>query len=226
MINDEIRNTLFSMRDEAYRAFQIRLIPTVAPERVIGVRTPALRQYAKRLLKTDSIDAFLDATPHKYFDENQLHAFIISEIRDFELCSARVEAFLPYVDNWATCDQLSPGAFKKHRTELIRLIKVWIKSPHVYTVRFALGMLMANFLDEGFEPEYNAIAAGVVSDEYYIQMMVAWYFATALAKRYEETVPYISERRLDPRVHDKAIQKALESRRISPERKQYLRSLK
>ena len=222
----EIRAELFSLQDVKYRDFQAKLIPTVEPDSVIGVRTPELRKCAKRLVKREDIPEFLNDLPHAYFDENQLHAFILSEMKDYGRCMEEVEKFLPYVDNWATCDQMSPKAFKKHRRELIENIKVWINSGKTYTVRFGVGMLMEHYLDEDFDPVYPRMAAEVRSGEYYVNMMVAWYFATALAKQYEESLPYIENRQLDVWTHNKTIQKAVESYRITVEQKEYLKSLK
>lgn len=226
MINEEIRNELFSLQDTEYRDFQKKLIPTVAESAFIGTRTPQLRALAKRLIKREDIGEFLTALPHEYFDEYQLHAFIVSEIKEFDACVAGVERLLPYIDNWATCDQLSPKVFKKHRPELLNYIKKWLRSELTYTVRFAAGMLMQHFLDEDFDAAYLEAVAGLRSDEYYINMMIAWYFATALAKQYESALPYIENRRLDIWTHNKAIQKAAESRRIAPEQKEYLKGLK
>ena len=226
MITEEIRKELFALRDGKYCEFQSRLIPSADGERFIGVRTPDLRRLAKVFVKREGIEEFLSDLPHRYFDEDQLHAFIISEIKDFERCAAAVETFLPYVDNWATCDQMSPKSFKKHRAELLPRIDGWIASGETYTVRFGIGMLMEHFLDEDFDPSYLEKVASVRSDEYYVMMMAAWYFATALAKRYDETLPYLEGKKLDVRVHNKTIQKAVESRRISPEQKDFLKSLK
>ncbi len=226
MKRDEIVTELFKMRDVDYAQFQGKLIPTVSADRVIGVRTPALRAFAKDLYKDPDIDEFLCATPHQYFDEDQLHAFVISLEKDFDKCIALLEEFLPFIDNWATCDQLSPKCFKKEQKKLLSYIKVWIKSNHTYTVRFAIGMLMQHYLDDGFKTEYADMVAEVRSDEYYINMMIAWYFATALAKQYESIVPYIEERRLALWVHNKAIQKSVESYRITAEQKEYLKTLK
>lgn len=223
---EAVRNELFAQQDTKYRDFQAKLLPTVDKETVIGVRTPALRKYAKQLSKRDDIKDFLNDLPHRYFDENQLHAFVLSEIKDFDSCMTEVERFLPYVDNWATCDQLSPKVFKKQRQKLLDGISEWIGSEHTYTVRFAIGMLMQHFLDEDFEPAYPEMVAAVRSEEYYINMMIAWYFATALAKQYETVLPYIEERKLEPWTHNKTIQKSVESYRITPEQKEYLRSLK
>jgi 3-methyladenine DNA glycosylase AlkD len=226
MTIEEIRQELFSLQDKEYKAFQVKLIPTVDPETVIGTRTPALRAYAKSLVKSGDTDEFLAELPHSYFDENQLHAFILSEIKDMERCFDEVERFLPYVDNWATCDQLSPKVFKKNRERLLLHIRRWITSEEVYTIRFAIGMLMQHYLDEDFKLEYPEMVAEVWSEEYYVNMMIAWYFATALAKQYNAIIPYLEEQRLEAWTHNKAIQKAIESRRITQEQKEYLRSLK
>ncbi len=226
MIVQEIHSELFRLQDVKYRDFQAKLMPTVDPETIIGVRTPALRSYAKELLKHPDIDDFLDCLPHQYFDENQLHAFLISNMKNYEDCLAKLKAFLPFVDNWATCDQMSPKVFKKHKQELLSEIQEWLTSSDVYTVRFAVGMLMEHYLDDAFDPAYLEAVAAIRSEEYYINMMVAWYFATALAKQYETAVPFIEEKRLDTWTHNKAIQKSIESRRITQEQKDYLRTLK
>ena len=226
MIIDEIRKELFELQDEKYREMQIKIIPTVKPESIIGVRTPELRKMAKRLGKLDDIDTFLSDLPHKYFDENQLHAFIVSEMKDYDSCMDRTEQFLPYVDNWATCDQMSPKIFKKNRQDILKHIKKWIKSKKTYTIRFGIGMLMEHFLDEDYDIKYPEMVAGVRSEEYYVNMMIAWYFATALAKQYESILPFIEENRLDVWTHNKAIQKSVESYRITPEQKEYLKTLK
>ena len=226
MILDEIRNELFKMQYTAYRDFNSKLIPAVDKESMIGVRTPELRKYAKQLAKREDIEEFLHSLPHKYFDENQLHAFIVSEIKDFKNCVDKVNEFLPYIDNWATCDQLSPKVFKKYHKELITYIKEWLESDKVYTLRFGIGMLMEHFLDEDFDISYLETVSNIRSDEYYVNMMIAWYFATALAKRYENIIPFIENRRLDIWTHNKAIQKAVESYRISNENKEYLKRLK
>ena len=225
-ISDEIREALFSLQDVKYRDFQGRLIPTAEARSMIGVRTPELRKYAKKLVKGEGIQDFLKDLPHRYFDENQLHAFIISEIKDYDRCLEEVEAFLPYVDNWATCDQMSPKVFARRKEDLLHRIKDWIASGETYTVRFGIGMLMQHYLDEKFDPAYPEMVAGIRSEEYYINMMIAWYFATALAKQYDEVLPYLEEKKLDIWTHNKSIQKAVESRRITPEHKEYLKSLK
>ncbi len=226
MISEEIREELFRLRDDKYRDFQIKLIPTVGQDSVIGVRTPELRKLAKQAAKREDVKSFLNDLPHRYFEENQLHAFIISELKDYGTCMEETERFLPYVDNWATCDQMSPKVFKKHRKELFERIEKWMLSGETYTVRFGTGMLMEHFLDGDYDPAYPEMAAGIRSDEYYVNMMTAWYFATALAKQYDTVIPFIEEKRLDAWTHNKAIQKALESYRIAPERKEYLRSLR
>ena len=223
---EEIRKELYLLQDIKYLDFQRKLIPTAKPDTVIGVRTPELRKYAKKLVNQENIQEFLHDLPHRFFDENQLHAFIISEIKDYDLCMRELLSFLPFVDNWATCDQLSPKVFKKHRSELIQQIKTWIQSEQTYTVRFGIGMLMQHFLDEDFDPIYPKIVSNIESDEYYVNMMIAWYFATALAKQYDAVLPFITDQKLNAWAHNKTIQKAIESYRITPEQKVYLRSLK
>ncbi len=226
MLTEEIRQALFAARDDAYREFQAKLFPTVPGDTIIGVRTPALRSYAKQLIKRADISEFLSALPHAYFDENQLHAFLLSEEKNYKKCVEGIERFLPYIDNWATCDQLSPKVFKKHREELPEPIRRWLRSEETYTLRFGIGMLMEHYLDDAFDPVYPDMVAAVRSEEYYVKMGIAWYFATALAKQYDAALPYLEQRRLDPWTHNKAIQKALESRRIAPEQKDYLKNLK
>ena len=221
-----IRETLFSLRDEKFAAFQARPIPNVAPERIIGVRTPALRKLAKTLRGSGEAEEFLKALPHDFFEENNLHAFLLCEMKDFDACVQAVEDFLPYVDNWATCDQMSPGVFRKNKQALLPYIRCWIASERCYTRRFGIGMLMSHFLDEDFREEYLSLVSDIRSEEYYVNMMIAWYFATALAKQYEAALPYLENRRLDPWVHNKAIQKALESFRVSDGHKTYLKTLK
>ena len=226
MTEQEIRARLFALRDQPYGEFQKKLIPTVDPSSIIGVRTPELKKLAKEMAKSGEGEAFLQILPHQYFDENQLHAFLLSEEKDFERCVVRVEAFLPFVDNWATCDQLSPKAFKKRRAELLPSIQKWLQSSRTYTVRFAIGMLLAHYLDEAFDPDYLQWVAAVSSEEYYVRMMVAWYFATALAKQYDAAIFYIEQKKLEPWTHNKAIQKAVESYRVSDDNKKYLKTLK
>ena len=226
MLTKYIQDELFKMRDAEYRDFQSKLIPNAAKDYFIGVRTPDLRAFAKKIAHEDGIGEFLHALPHKYFDENQLHAFVISGMKDFDGCVEELNRFLPYVDNWATCDQMSPKVFKKHRPELLGNIDAWLASGRTYTVRFAIGMLMEHFLDDDFDAKYPETVASLRSDEYYVNMMIAWYFATALAKQYDAAIPFIEERRLDVWTHNKTIQKARESYRITPEQKEYLKSLK
>jgi 3-methyladenine DNA glycosylase AlkD len=222
----EIEDILFKNKDEAYAAFTRKLQPTLAPERIIGVRTPVLRKLAKQISGEDYGLQFLGECPHTYFEENQLHGFIISGRKDFAQCMDELEQFLPYMDNWATCDQTSPKIFKKYRQELLPYITKWLSSDHTYTVRFAIGMLMQHFLDEDFAPVYLDMVAGVKSGEYYVNMEIAWYMATALAKQWESTVPYLEQREMDVWVHNRTIQKARESYRITDAQKEYLRTLK
>ena len=225
-IRSEIRKNLKENADLKYREMQKTIIPTADPDSIIGVRTPELRKMAKALAKRDDIDEFLSDLPHKTFDENQLHAFVLSEMKDYDACMEKLNAFLPYVDNWATCDQMSPKIFKKHKDELLKQIKVWLKSKETYTIRFAIGMLMEHFLDEDFDPAYPKMVSMIRSEEYYINMMIAWYFATALAKQYDAVLPYIEEKKLSDWTHNKAIQKSVESYRITNEQKAYLKTLK
>ena len=226
MISEAVRRRLYELQDIPYRDFQAKLIPNIAPDSMIGVRTPALRKLAKELRKDPDIGEFLQDLPHAFFDENQLHAFLISEIKDYAECLDQIRKFLPYIDNRATCDQLSPKVFGKHKTELLNSVREWIRSDRTYTVRFAIGMLMQHYLDDDFDPEYLQMVSEVWSEEYYINMMIAWYFATALAKQYDAALPYIEQKRLETWTHNKTIQKAVESYRITPEQKDYLRSLK
>lgn len=222
----DIQKQLFKMQDTGYRDFQSKLMPSVDKERVIGVRTPQLRAFAKELGKSQEAEQFLHQLPHQYYEENNLHGMLIAAVKNYEECVEKVKEFLPYVDNWATCDLLRPAVFKKHLPELSGEIKAWIGSEKTYTVRFGIGILLSYYLDEGFDTEYLEWAAQIRSQEYYINMMTAWYFATALAKQYEKTLPYLTEQRLDVWTHNKTIQKAIESYRISPEQKAYLRGLK
>lgn len=222
----EITAALFALQDAAYADFQRKLTPTVDPARFIGVRVPALRKLAKELLREGGYEDFLDVLPHSYYDENMLHGLLLSELRDYEACVAAVDRFLPYVDNWAVCDILSPKVFRRHKAELLGKIREWSASAHPYTTRFGMEMLMSHFLDGDFEPELLEIPAGVQSEEYYVRMMQAWFFATALTKQWDASLCYVQERRLSPWVHQKTIQKACESYRIPEERKAYLKSLK
>ena len=226
MITDDIYRELINLQDTGYRDMQVTIIPTVNADSIIGVRTPALRQLAKDLSKRDDISSFLGELPHKYFEENQLHAFILSGMKDFSVCIKLVDEFLPFVDNWATCDQMSPKVFRKNKDLLLEYVEKWMKSELTYVKRFAIGMLMEHFLDEDFKTSYLTKVSKIRSDEYYVNMMTAWYFATALAKQYEAALPYIEGQKLDKWTHNKAIQKAVESYRITPEQKEYLKTLK
>ncbi len=222
----EIRQGLFALKDEKYKEFQKKLIPTVDENTVIGVRTPVLRKYAKDVSGRPGAVIFMQTLPHEYYEENNLHGMLIETMKDYDECIAYLDEFLPYVDNWATCDLISPRVFKKHKDELLVKIKEWMASDKVYTIRFGMEMLMTHFLDEDFKPEYLGMAADVHSEEYYVNMMIAWFFATALAKQYEASLPYIENHCMDRWTHNKTIQKAIESYRITDEQKRYLKSLK
>ena len=221
-----IEKKLFEMRDEKYHAFQAHLMPNVDFERIIGVRTPLIKEYAKALSREEDIEKFLNDLPHKYYDENNLHGFIISRCKDYEKTVKYVDALLPYVDNWATCDLLSPTVFKKHRFELKNEINRWLSSDKTYTVRFGIEMVMSHYLDEDFDAGYLEIISKIRSDEYYVNMMKAWYFATALTKQWESALPYIENNALDVWSHNKTISKARESYRITEDKKTYLKTLK
>ena len=225
-IENLIGNRLFELQDLKYKDFHSKLMPTVDPETVIGVRTPELRSFARELAKTSDAAEYIKILPHKYYEENNLHAFLLEKIKDYDVLIKALDSFLPFVDNWATCDLMSPPIFKKHKEELLEKIKEWIKSEHTYTVRFGIKMLMSFYLDDNFKAEYLELVAAVKSEEYYVNMMIAWYFATALAKQYGSAVAYLENRRLDKWVHNKTIQKAVESYRITEEQKEYLRSLR
>ena len=223
-----IQAKLFELQDPDYKEFHAKLMPTINPDVIIGVRTPALRKFAKELLKTDP-DAVTDFTaklPHAYYEENNLHAFLLEGIKDYDECIKALNVFLPYVDNWATCDCMAPKVLGKYTDRLLLQIPIWLNSDHTYTVRYAIGLLMRYYLDEQFDTKYLDMVAAVQSEEYYINMMRAWYFATALAKQYEATLPWLEEKRLDIWTHSKTIQKAVESYRITKEQKAYLKTLK
>lgn len=222
----KIQNRLFELQDKEYADFQYKLTPGIPRELFIGVRVPEVRKLAKNYVKQEESSEFIRALPHHYYDENVLHGLLISEIKDYKECVAAVDAFLPYVDNWAVCDIMSPRVFKKHKEELLIKIREWIASDHIYTCRFGIEMLMSHFLDDDFKAEYLELPANVHSDEYYVNMMIAWYFATALAKQWDRTIPYIEDQKLDIWVHNKTIQKARESYRITDEQKEYLKKLK
>lgn len=233
---DNIRDHLLGLQDLEYKEFQKKLMLTVDADTIIGVRTPALRAYAKELLSAvkaeptgevaNMVNQFLEDLPHKYYDENNLHGFLIEGCKDFDRCVAMLTDFLPYVDNWATCDMMSPKVLKKYPDRELAMIKRYMASSETYTIRFGMEMLMRDFLDERFSPEYLEWVAVIRSEEYYVNMMIAWYFATALAKQYETTLPYIQDNRLDKWTHNKAIQKAIESYRITPQQKELLRGYK
>ena len=217
---------LFEMQDLNYRDFHSRLMPNIDKDRVIGVRTPMLRSFAKKIAGTSDALKFINTLPHYYYEENNLHSFLISQIKDFEICIYELERFLPYIDNWATCDMLRPKILSSNPQKLLERIEVWIKSEHEFTVRFAIEMLMLHFLDKEFKSEYLNTVAAVHSEKYYVNMMIAWYFAEALVKQYDSALPYIENAALSKWCHNKAIQKAIESYRISPEIKAYLKTLK
>lgn len=222
----EIQKRLFELRDEKYAEFQLKLTPGITKESVVGVRVPILRKFAKELIKDPTHKSFLSELPHKYYDENMLHGLLVSEIKDYDACVAELESFLPYVDNWAVCDIMSPKALAKRKDELIVKIREWSKSERVYTCRFGLETLMTHFLDRDFKPEYLEIAANVKSDEYYVNMMIAWFFATALAKQWNAAIPYIENRKLSEWTRKKTISKSIESFRITKEQKEYLKTFR
>ncbi|MDO4490302.1 MAG: DNA alkylation repair protein [Lachnospiraceae bacterium] len=221
-----IRERLFELQDKEYAAFQVRLTPGIPQELFIGVRVPLLRKLARELQGSPEAEEFLNNLPHTYYDENILHGCLLSGMKEYDRVMERLEEFLPFVDNWAVCDTMSPKVFKRNRERLIHKISQWCSSEHTYTCRFGMGMLMGHFLDEDFKEEYLELPAAIHREEYYVQMMQAWYYATALAKQWEATIPYIREGRLDRWVHNKTIQKARESYRITPEQKEYLKTLK
>ena len=220
MNREELQKALFSLQDEKYREMQLHLIPNISPDVIIGVRTPELRKLAKEI---EDAESFKKSLPHDYFEENQVHSFLLERSKDFDATISDVEAFLPYVDNWATCDQLRPKVFRKHRQELLPHIQRWLASEHPYSIRFGIGMLMSHYLDADFDSSFPEMAVAVQNEDYYVKMMVAWYFATALSKQYDAILPFISEYRLDKWMHNKAIQKAVESFRITPEQKAILK---
>ena len=220
-----ITDRLFELQDTGYRDFQSRLMPDVPKEKVIGVRTPALRKLAKELAGTEEAAAFILQLPHKYYEEDNLHTFLICEMKDYDDCMAEVEQFLPYIDNWATCDCFTPKVFKKHRAEVYEKIKQWLGSAETYTVRFGIVTLM-DYLKTDFEKQMLSLVADIRSEEYYIDMATAWYFSMALVWQYNAALPYLTEERLDKWTHNKSIQKATESRQIDDKTKEYLRTLK
>lgn len=222
----ELQRQLFELQDTKYRDFHSKLMPETDKETVIGIRVPALRKFAKKFGKTPEAEVFLQQLPHYYYEENNLHMMLITGIKDYSKCMEEVQRFLPYIDNWATCDFPEPKCFRKNKEAVLIEVKKWIKSAETYTIRYGIGMLMRLFLDEDFSPEYLEMVAGVQSQEYYVNMMIAWYFATALAKQWDAAVPYIEQNRLSDWVHRKTIQKVVESYRITPEQKEYLKSFR
>ncbi len=222
----DITKELFNMQDLNYKKFHSKLMPTVDENLIIGVRVPTLRNYAKLLFKTDNYVGFLDNLPHKYYEENNLHAFLLEQIKDFDTLIQKTSAFLPCIDNWATCDGFKPKAFKNHKAQLILYIEKWIKSDHVYTVRYAINQLMTYFLDDDFDKKYFDWVLTVSLDDYYIKMMKAWYFATALINHSDQVIDILSNKKLDTLTHNKTIQKAVESYRIDNKTKEYLKTLK
>ena len=217
---------LLEVKDDKYKDFQAKLVPNISPDTIIGVRTPEMRKIAKEVFNSDLKDGFLAELPHRYYEENLVHFFVVALIKDFDECIEAVEAFLPYIDCWPVSDQATPKSFKKQHERLLPYIRKWIASEHVYTARFGIRMLMNEYLGDDFREEYLSLVASKQGEDYYLKMMVAWYFATALAKRYDESVRYIEEKKLDEWVHKKAIQKALESYRVTEEHKAYLKSLR
>jgi 3-methyladenine DNA glycosylase AlkD len=226
MILKDIYDFLREHQDEKYAEFLRKLLPNVKPEQIIGVRTPLLRKYVKQIKNSDICEPFLKECPHSYFEENQIHGFLISEEKDFEKCMEKLESFLPHMDNWATCDQTSPKIFKAEKERLLPHIEQWLASSHVYTIRFGTNMLMQHFLDNDFKPQYLDMAVAVKSEEYYVNMGIAWYMATALAKQWDAAIPYITSGKMGKWVHNRTIQKAIESRRISPEQKNFLKQFR
>ena len=222
----KLQKDLFFLQDNAYKNFQQKLMPTIDPNFVIGVRTPALRRLAAAFTETSEVSDFMKSLPHDYYEENNLHAFLIEKIKDFDRSIEELNRFLPYVDNWATCDMMSPKIFAANKEKLLPVITTWLSSSHTYAVRFGIVMMMKHFLDDAFSPQHLQKVAAISSNEYYIEMAQAWYFAEALAKQYEHTLPYLTENRLTPFVHNKSISKACDSFRIGKNEKQFLKTLR
>ena len=222
----ELQRSLFELQDLKYRDFQSKLLPKTEKEKIIGVRTPILRKFAKEFAQTKEAQKFLQELPHQYYEENNLHLMLVTQIRDYKKCLKEVTQFLPYIDNWATCDLPLPKCFEKHKAELIVDVKKWIASNDTYTIRYGIGVLLRLYLAEDFKDEYPKLVSAVISDEYYVNMMIAWYFATALAKQWEAVIGYLKDRKLTEWVHRKTIQKAIESNRITEEQKAELRGLR
>ena len=223
---NSLQKQLFELQDLKYRDFHSKLLPGIDKEKIIGIRTPQLRKFAKEFAKTKEADLFLQDLPHTYYEENNLHMMLVSWMKDYGACLKEVRRFLPYIDNWATCDLPLPKCFEKHKTELLPEIQSWIMDTHTYTIRYGIGVLVRLYLDEAFLPEFPELVAQVRSEEYYVNMMIAWYMATALAKQWETIIPYIEQKKLPEWVHRKTIQKAVESYRITPEQKAYLKTFR
>ena len=221
-----IKEKLLKLKDIKYKEFQVKLIPNINPDTIIGIRTNDLRNLAKDIFMSDYRDLFLSEVPHEFFEENLLHMFIISSFKDFDICIKHIDDFLPYVDSWPVSDQASPKVFKKNHAKLLPYINRWISSNHIYTIRFGIRMLMNEFLDDDFKEEYLELVSNINGDDYYLKMMIAWYFATALSKQYDATISYIENHKLDDWIHRKTIQKAIESFRVEDERKEYLKSFR
>lgn len=222
----DIKEELLKMQDLEYKNFHKKLMPTIDEQTIIGVRTPLLRDFARTIAKTAEAEEFITRLPHEFYEENNLHAFLIEKIADYDKAMEETERFLPFIDNWATCDMFAPKAFKKDKERTLAAAKRWISSDKIYTIRYGIGTFMRFYLDEDFKEEYLSLVANVKSEEYYVKMMIAWYFATALAKQFQSAIKYIKGNFLDEWTKNKAIQKAIESRRISKETKEYLKTLK
>ncbi len=223
---NELQKSLFALQDIEYKKFHSKLMPTVDENKIIGIRIPVLRKFANEFAKKEEAKKFLSKLPHTYYEEDNLHAFVLEKEKNFEKALKLTEEFLPYIDNWATCDMFFPKVFVKNKEKIFEYAKNWMKSEHPYTIRYGIGIMMRLFLDEDFKEEYLELVASVKSDGYYVNMMISWYFATALAKQYKSAVKYIEQKKLDVWVHNKTIQKAVESYRISGEIKEYLKILK
>lgn len=221
-----IIDELLKINDLEYVSFQSKLIPNINPDTILGVKTPELKRIAKELYKNNDYEIFLNSLPHKYFEENIIHGLVISELKDYDLCINYIDKFLPYIDNWAVCDQTNPKVFKKHKEEVLIKINEWIKSNEIYKIRFGVKTLMSHFLDDDFNKDYLKLPLTINNDDYYVKMMIAWYYATALAKQYDEAIKIIESNVLDIFIHNKTIQKAIESFRVTDEHKKYLRTLK
>ena len=227
MDNNSIVEHLYDMQDLQYRDFVAKLTPSLNKDNIIGVRTPMLRKYAKQLQKSDDKYSFLSNLPHRYYEENNLHGMLLKDMNaDIDVVLDYINIFLPYIDNWATCDTLTPKLFAKYPLKVRECIDSWLKSEHIYTIRFAIVVLMQLYLDKNFDERDLETLAGIKSDEYYVNMALAWYYSTAFVKQYDTTVQIFEKKMLDKWVHNKSIQKAIESYRISPQKKDYLSKLR